>query len=639
MNRQLFLHSLFRAGSTYFFNKFRTDDNFVCFYEPLHQDLMKLRQNNVDTFWGFDPSSEVTKKQNHPSLQQAHFKEYQKLFKNDQAIFPYFEKSYSFDDYDKVQSDNFKNYIDVLVSSTEKKVPVLQFNRTTLRIDWFKENYKDSINVYLLRNPREQFESYLGRSGYVFEVMNLLIIKNCQEFSALMDKFDIPFYENENFDKEYKYYAKVTKQLSAIQKYEIFYAIWMTSLEHAIKYADQIVVMEKISEDKLYKKKIENFFNKHFEIDIDFKDFSMSHYNKFSCSLNDFKKVEQLTDEYENEIKEYLKFYQLGENMNEPLSTISLVTPSYNQGEFIEETIKSILTQEGDFFIDYIIMDGGSTDHTLDIVKKYQNYLEEDSDSIEQNGLIYFKNKLINCLGVSYRFISEKDKGQADAINKGFKLAKGEVLCWLNSDDFYYSKNSLQLILNHFNENKDSFFVYARGGRSDRKGKWIEEEKYVTNYNINDLNEVDFILQPSSFWRKEVYEKIGDFDINMHYAFDWEYWLRVQNNFRIDFLDQLIAMNREYGETKTSIGGDKRAEEIYKLLLQYKGATPRAIKVYHIPQKIVQKYKIKEDVTPLEELKQSFDLLCHYRILRHPISKYRAYKNLMRCWAKNKYRI
>jgi glycosyltransferase involved in cell wall biosynthesis/bacterioferritin (cytochrome b1) len=631
---------MFRAGSTYLFNKFRVNDCFECFYEPLHQDLIKLRKNNIDTFWGFDPSSEVTKKQNHPSLQQAHFKEYQKRFKNDKEIFPFFEKSYSFDEYDNIKSENFKKYIDTLVNVEKQKTPVLQFNRTTLRIDWFKDNYKNSVNVYLLRNPREQFESYLKRSGYIFEVMNLLIIKNCKIFSTLMDKFNIPTYENDNFDKEYNYYAKVTKNLSIVQKYEIFYAIWTESLKHALKYADKIIVMEKISQNEQYKNKVKNTFKQDFDIDIDFEDFSMSTYSKYSSSLNEYQQVEQnLSESNKSQVQEYLEFYNLGEYMTKSASTITIVTPSYNQGEFIEETINSVISQKGDFFIDYVIMDGGSTDGTIDIIKKCQKNIEENSELIKQGGLSYHKNKSVGCAGISYRFFSEKDKGQADAINKGFKLAKGEVLCWLNSDDFYYSENSIQTVMNHFETQKDSYFVYARGGRTNRKGKWIEEEKYVTNYKIEDLNEVDFILQPSSFWKKEVYEKVGDLDINMHYAFDWEYWLRVKKYFKINFLDELIAMNRVYGETKTSIGGEERAEEIYKLLLDYNGATPRAIRVYKIPQKIVQKYDKNLEVQPLDELKQSFDLLCSYSILRNPIGKYKAYKKLMQCWNKNKYRI
>ena len=100
----------------------------------------------------------------------------------------------------------------------------------------------------------------------------------------------------------------------------------------------------------------------------------------------------------------------------------SLVTPSYNSDKFIAKTIESILLQEGDFYIDYIIMDGGSTDKTVNIIKKYETLLRE-------------KKWKVRCQGIEYRWVSEKDNGQADAINKGFDKARGDILNWINADD------------------------------------------------------------------------------------------------------------------------------------------------------------------------------------------------------------
>src|SRR3990170_2770087 len=103
---------------------------------------------------------------------------------------------------------------------------------------------------------------------------------------------------------------------------------------------------------------------------------------------------------------------------------ITIVTPSYNQGRFIEETIKSVLSQEGGFYIEYLIMDGGSTDNSVEVIKKYDRLLKEGRWPVK-------------CLGITYSWASEKDKGQSDAINKGFRQARGDYIAWLNSDDTY----------------------------------------------------------------------------------------------------------------------------------------------------------------------------------------------------------
>lgn len=103
---------------------------------------------------------------------------------------------------------------------------------------------------------------------------------------------------------------------------------------------------------------------------------------------------------------------------------ISVITPSYNQGQYIEETILSVISQEGDFQIDYLIMDGGSTDGTVEVIRKY-------AEMIDKNAYPH------RCRGVALRWVSEKDKGQTDAINKGIRQSKGSILTYINSDDAF----------------------------------------------------------------------------------------------------------------------------------------------------------------------------------------------------------
>ncbi len=156
---------------------------------------------------------------------------------------------------------------------------------------------------------------------------------------------------------------------------------------------------------------------------------------------------------------------------------ISIITPSYNQGNFIEDTIKSVIQQDYPNF-EHIIIDGGSTDNTLDILKRYPHL----------------------------RWISEKDSGQSEAINKGFKLATGDIIAWLNSDD-YYERNIFSLVANYFQENSQcrilygdmTFVDYSGNAMFILTGDTISREKLIKC--------PDAIRQPSIFWKKEVIDE------------------------------------------------------------------------------------------------------------------------------------
>lgn len=166
----------------------------------------------------------------------------------------------------------------------------------------------------------------------------------------------------------------------------------------------------------------------------------------------------------------------------------TIVTPSYNQGQYIEQTIKSVLDQAGDFFIDYIIADGGSTDKSVEIIKKYDNLLK--------NGLYPIK-----CNGIELHWWSKKDKGQSDAINQGFKIAKGEILAWINSDDFYEA-NAFKEVLEIFNAHTELDLVYG-DGYVVKDGTSNKTIKRSTVGTFNEfLRRYNYIFQPSAFWKK-----------------------------------------------------------------------------------------------------------------------------------------
>lgn len=184
------------------------------------------------------------------------------------------------------------------------------------------------------------------------------------------------------------------------------------------------------------------------------------------------------------------------------LPLISIVTPSLNQGEFIEETIRSVLLQKYPN-IEYIIIDGGSKDNTIEIIQKYEKFLKY--------------------------WISEIDKGQSDAINKGFNKSSGDIFNWINSDD-YYEPNTLIEVSNNF-LNKD-INVYCGISRIFGNGKCTLSEG-TTVYFKNLEKTVAFakIDQPATFFKKEIWDKQGELNINLNYVMDKEFWIRYLLNY------------------------------------------------------------------------------------------------------------
>lgn len=205
------------------------------------------------------------------------------------------------------------------------------------------------------------------------------------------------------------------------------------------------------------------------------------------------------------------------------LPLVSIVTPSYNQGRFIEETIVSVITQDYPC-IEYIVMDGGSNDQTLDILRNYTGQVA---------------------------WYSERDRGQSAAINKGLRLAKGEILAYLNSDDTYLPGAITRAVHYLTVENPDLPFVYGEGYHITAEGSIIE--RYPTEpFNFGRLVETCYICQPTTFWKRDVMDTIGLFNENLHFALDYEYWIRIAKQYgTLGYLPEYLANSRLYQETKT----------------------------------------------------------------------------------------
>lgn len=252
--------------------------------------------------------------------------------------------------------------------------------------------------------------------------------------------------------------------------------------------------------------------------------------------------------------------------MSTDMPVFSIVTPSLNQARFVIETIESVIYQEGPFFIDYIIMDGVSKDSTLEIVRRY-------SEGVKNNEFD------LKCTGVDIRYFSSKDKGQADAINNGFKIAKGNIYAFINSDDIYEA-GAFNRVLKTFDNKPNIGVVYGNGF-------YIDENSEITGlYRSKDVNrhnvfEACFICQPTLFMRREVYEVIGSFNININNSFDYDYWLRVYSSRKVgfEFLRDVLASSRMHRGNKTTNNRKEIYLEYFSLMKSYGQRVPTDWKV------------------------------------------------------------
>ncbi|MBL8015115.1 MAG: glycosyltransferase [Candidatus Doudnabacteria bacterium] len=204
----------------------------------------------------------------------------------------------------------------------------------------------------------------------------------------------------------------------------------------------------------------------------------------------------------------------------------SIITPTYNQGKFISKTIESILGQAGDFFIDYIIMDGASTDQTVGIIQKYEAEVLAGDMVAEEAGLKFYKPKsrFNKNLGISFRYESKKDKGQSDAINQGFAKAVGQYTTWLNSDDYYIGQVISSMLRVFQSTGADVVVGDTVGYDGDGKEIWRASHNIPSIYSM--LYEQIAPQQPAIFYTKELIDRVGGVNENLHYVMDIDLWLK-----------------------------------------------------------------------------------------------------------------
>lgn len=227
--------------------------------------------------------------------------------------------------------------------------------------------------------------------------------------------------------------------------------------------------------------------------------------------------------------------------MNSDLPRISIVIISLNQGEYLEQTIKSILEQNYKN-LELILIDGGSTDCSIEIIKKYQKYLTY-------------------C-------VSEKDSGQTSAIIKGLKKATGEIFAWQNSDDLYLP-NTFSIVSKIFSEDSNLELLFGGWNYIDNKGKLLST-RYLKRYSLLQLKSGFRVPpQPAVFFRRNIIFKVGGLDANKKYVMDYDLYVRIANKNNLKITNEVLGSFRLHSASKTFNNNSEFVKELYSSRERY----------------------------------------------------------------------
>jgi glycosyltransferase involved in cell wall biosynthesis len=224
---------------------------------------------------------------------------------------------------------------------------------------------------------------------------------------------------------------------------------------------------------------------------------------------------------------------------------VSIVTPTYNSGRFLERTIKSVLAQDYPF-VEYIVMDGGSTDDTVSILERYRDKL------------IYF---------------SAPDKGPADAVNQGFQRSAGSILGWLNADD-EYSPKAISTTVRHMTEQPEAGVIYGQAVWIDENGAQIAPYPTTTPYQERMFEQECGICQPAAFLRREAFFDAGGFKVDQNSCWDYDLWIRISRKHRFLAVPETLAYSRMHRASITLGGRRKVFEQNIALLRREFGYVP-----------------------------------------------------------------
>jgi glycosyltransferase involved in cell wall biosynthesis len=225
----------------------------------------------------------------------------------------------------------------------------------------------------------------------------------------------------------------------------------------------------------------------------------------------------------------------------EKLPRVTLITPSYNTAAYLGAAIESVLGQDYPE-IEYLVMDGGSTDRTVELLHGY---------------------------GDRVRWFSGRDAGQTDAIARGFAQTTGSIIGWLNADDVL-KPGAVRALVEAFQANPGVGLIYGDADFIDAGGRFICPCTVVEPYCRHRLLQFgDYIIQPAAFFTRRAYETVGGLDKTLNWAMDWDLWIRLSLQYEVVYIRKLLASYRWLGSNKTAEGGFARLEEIEEVAGRY----------------------------------------------------------------------
>lgn len=228
---------------------------------------------------------------------------------------------------------------------------------------------------------------------------------------------------------------------------------------------------------------------------------------------------------------------------NSKLPTLTVVTPAYNQAEFLRDTIESVLTQDYPN-IEFVVLDDGSTDETPAILAEY---------------------------GDRFRWETHTNMGQTATINKGWSMTSGEIITWLNSDDTFYNSSCVSEAVDYLMARPDVGIVFGDSMFTEADGTELGPSRPIIDFTYEKMVRTceNFISQPSAFIRRAVIEKVGHLDPKYYYFMDWDLWIRAGIYFKIEHVDAIWSTYRLHAESKTVAQSKKAAPELEYLYEKY----------------------------------------------------------------------
>ncbi len=285
------------------------------------------------------------------------------------------------------------------------------------------------------------------------------------------------------------------------------------------------------------------------------------------------------------------------------MPAISIVTPSLNQAHFAGDMLRSLEEQTYPD-LEHVIFDACSTDGSVELWREWEWQREKAENLKLENGKEENAEtgnlKLEGAAVIRVRVFVEADRGQSDAINKGMRVATGEIVGWLNADDVLIP-GALHTVVRAFAEHPEAVVVYGVGAKSERDGS-IRRKVPFRPFSHRRLRHAFGAVQPAMFFKREAFWRVGGLDESLHYAMDWDLLLKLAQVGEVVAIQEHLANIRYYEETKTNTGGWKRMEEIARIARRHNGAWDRNVLSFRIRDVLARQ--------PLSWPRTLFDHLC-----------------------------